>query len=197
MRAALPPARWQGLLPSVLALCLLLSPLATTPGQAASTAPALGEAQLRARFILNFLRFTDWPVRVPEGSTDPVATTVQLCVLSAHDPFDGALGELQGVVASGRRIQVRGLVEVEQLAGCNALYVPDSDLRRLPAAREAAGHAPLLIIGESEQALDRGALIGMRMVERHLGFVVRIGAMRRMNLNFSPQMLNAAAEVLP
>jgi len=179
------------------AIWLFLYAACVPPATADTTSTALTEAQLRARFVLNFLRFTDWPSPSSENSSSPDGNTVQVCVLGTYDPFEGALGELQGVVASGRHVLVRGTVALEQVAGCNALYVPDNNLRLLPAARLAAGADPLLIIGESELALDRGAHIGMRLVNRHLGFVVRMGAVRRMNLHFSPQMLNAAAEVLP
>lgn len=159
----------------------------------AARAQALSDAQLRARFLLNFLRFTEWPEEGGRGARAPLA----LCVLGSADPLAGALDELKAATAAGRHIEVRGPVSAEEAGQCQLLYVPDSELRRMAGARDAIGKRPVLIVGESESVLDRGGMIGLRSVDRRLAFVVNLGPARRAALNFSPQMLHAAAEVLP
>lgn len=178
---------WHRLATALAALSLLL------PAGQSARAQTLTEGQLRARFLLNFLRFTEWP----GAASGAQGTPVELCVLGIGDPFDGALGELQGAMAAGRKIRVRGHTGAEQTADCDLLYVPDNELRRMAAAREAIGKRPVLIVGESEAVLDRGGMIALRNVDRRLAFVVNLGPARRASLSFAPQMLHAAAEVLP
>jgi len=156
-------------------------------------AQSLTEGQLRARFLLNFLRFTEWPGATSAGPNVPL----ELCVLGIGDPFDGALGELQGAMAAGRKILVHSHTSAEQTSECDLLYVPDNELRRLASARDAMSKRPVLIVGESEAVLDRGGMIALRNVDRRLAFVVNLGPARRASLSFAPQMLHAAAEVLP
>lgn len=153
----------------------------------------LSESQLRVRFLSNFLRFTEWPASTPSSESIPFT----VCVLGIADPFDGALHDLQGTHANGRRIDVRSHVNAEQSGSCSLLYVPDSELPRVAGAREAIGSGAVLIVGESEAILDRGGMIALRANGRHLAFVVKLSAARHASLDFSPQMLHAAAEVLP
>jgi len=159
----------------------------------AARAQALTEAQLRARFLVNFLRFTEWP----DAASFSAGAPLDLCLLGGGDSLDGALGDLQGQMAAGHKIQVHSHVRADQAGGCRLLYVPDSELRRLAGAREAIGERPVLIVGESEAVLDRGGMIALRNTDRHLGFVVNLGPARRASLSFAPQMLHAAVEVLP
>jgi hypothetical protein len=155
--------------------------------------PGLSEAQLRARFLLNFVRFTEWPDRTFASPDAPL----HVCVLGSTDAFDGALAPLQGAAAGPHHIEIRSGVAPEQTADCHLLFVPDTELRRLQGAREVLGRRAVLIVGESDAVLDRGGMIALRMVDRHLGFVVKLGTARDTELNFSPQMLRAAVEVLP
>jgi hypothetical protein len=174
---------------AVLAALLSAMTLAAT----AAFAQNLSDAQLRARFILNFLRFTEWPGKTFAADGVPLG----VCVLGIGDPFEGALAELQSTQASGHKIDVRTHVGTEQVGGCHLVYVPDAELAHIGAVRDAIGARPVLIVGESEAVLDRGGMIALRASGRRLAFVVKLAAARRADLNFSPQMLHAAAEVLP
>ncbi|SPJ17525.1 putative transmembrane protein [Burkholderiales bacterium] len=179
---------WHGVATFLLAIAIVL------PAGKEAQAQSPSDAPLRARFLLNFLRFTEWP---STASAPADAPPIEVCVLGMSDPFQGALGELQGSTAGGRKINVHGNVATEHAAACHLLYVPDSELRQVPGAREAIGKRPVLIVGESEAILDHGGMIALRSVDRHLAFVVKLSSARQAALNFSPQMLHAAAEVLP
>jgi hypothetical protein len=172
------------------AAALLCALAAALP--AAASAQALTEAQLRVRFLVNFLRFTEWPAA---PTLDPGAP-MGLCVLGAGDPLEGALAQLQDAAVGSRKVVARSGVDPTQAGDCQLLYVPDGELHRLAAARESIGRRPVLIVGESEAVLDRGGMIALRITERHLSFVVNLAPARRVGLGFSPQMLHAAAEVL-
>lgn len=177
----------------VLPLLLLLGAALLASGVHEAAAQDLSEGQLRARFLLNFLRFTEWP----PGAFASTSAPVEFCVLGSGDPILGALGDLEGARAGGHAIHVRGAVAAQDSGSCQLLYVPDSELRRVVVAREAIGSRAVLIVGESEAVLDRGGMIALRTADRRLAFVVNLGAARRAALDFSPQMLHAAAEVMP
>ncbi len=176
------------------AACSLMAAIALClAGVAPANAQTLSEAQLRVRFLLNFLRFAEWPENTFASADAPI----KVCVLGPLDVFDGALPEIQGASVGTHRIDVQGPVSADAASSCNLLYAPDAELRRLPEARSAIGKRAVLIVGESESALDRGGMVALRSTQRHLAFVVKLGSARDTGLNFSPQMLQAAAEVLP
>lgn len=190
MRHCLPTnaPRWGSALAAVLAAFVFALPSGGT-----ASAQGLTEAQLRVRFLLNFTRFTEWPEKTFPSASAPL----NLCVLGFGDPFEGALNDLQGAVAGGRKIVVHTSIAPEQAGDCNVLYVPDGELRRVSIAREVIAKQAVLIVGESEGVFERGGMIALRMVDRHLTFVVKLSAARKVVINFSPQMLHAAEEVLP
>lgn len=172
---------------------LVLALAAGWSGLAAGDPAPLTEAQLRARFLVNFARFTEWPDKTFASADAPL----RVCVLGPIDVLEGALVALEGATAGPHRIEFRTGVATEQSADCHLLYAPDSELRHLQDVRDVIGRRAILVVGESEAALDRGGMIALRTVDRHLSFVVKLGTARDTNLNFSPQMLRAAAEVLP
>jgi hypothetical protein len=184
------PQVFRGLL---FASTLALLALAPT-GVRNAGAQSLTEEQLRARFLVNFLRFTKWPDAAFASPGAPVG----LCILGGgnHSMFVSALAEFQGISVAGRKLAIRDDVDERQLADCHLLYVLDDSLPRLASARAAAGKHPLLIVGESEAVLDRGGMIALRDDNRHLAFVVRLEPAQRAGLRFESQMLNVAAEVL-
>jgi hypothetical protein len=177
----------------VCALAAIIAFAALTAATPVAVGQNLSEGQLRARFVLNFLRFTEWPPRTFASSN----TAIEFCVLGIGDPFNGGLTDIEGATAGGRRVNVHAGVAAEDAGTCQLLYVPDSELRRVVSARESIGKRPVLIVGESEAVLERGGMVALRAADRHLAFVVNLGAARRAELDFSPQMLHAAAEVLP
>lgn len=181
--------------PKLPAHCWLLGVAAFLLSVAASASAAnLAESQLRVRFLHNFLRFTEWP----PGAFVSSGARMQLCILGAVDhPLEDALSQLQDAVVGGRKVDIRSSVAPEDAAECHLLYVPDRELPRLQSARDSIGRRPVLIVGESEVALDRGAMIAMRLVNRHLAFVIKHSALGPTDLKCSPQMLNAASEILP
>lgn len=154
-------------------------------------AQALSERELRAAYLFNFLRFTEWPASAFAGPAAPI----QACVLGAADPFDSALAAFDGRAVGARTLRVRQGVTPAAASDCHLVYVADADAVRLTTLRQASGTAPILIVGESEALIDRGAAIAFRPSERRLGFVVNLAAARRLELKLSSQLLRLAAEV--
>ncbi len=154
-------------------------------------AQARSERELRAAYLFNFLRFTEWPEAAFAGPAAPI----QMCVLGSADPFDNALAAFDGRAIGERTLRVRQGLAPAAAADCHLVYVADADAARLTTLRQTAAALPMLIVGESEALLDRGATIAFRPSERRLGFVVNLAAARRQELKLSSQLLRLAAEV--
>lgn len=149
----------------------------------------LTEREARAAYLFNFLRFTEFPSGTIEGKSAP------LCVMGTHDALGGALASLEGKQVQGRTLNVRMGMSPQTAADCLLVYVPDAELVRLAALREALTGRAVMLVGESEQSLDRGATLAFRSVETRLQFAVNLGAARRVGLKISPQLLRLAVEV--
>jgi hypothetical protein len=157
---------------------------------AGAPAPAraqVGEYELKAAFVFNFINFTRWP------AGGDVALT--LCIHGA-DPFGPTLDKLAGRTVGRRYLAVRRGVGLDGLAGCDAVFIAAPALGNLAGVLDSLGSRPVLTIADSPGAMRRGVLINMNRNEQNkIGFEVNLAAARERGLDFNAQMLSLATEV--
>jgi hypothetical protein len=163
----------------LLAASLLLASLGAF-GQATS------EYRAKAGFLYNFIAFTEWPAKV--------GSTLTLCV-HGEDPFGDELNALQGKSAGGRSLAIRQAGKLEQLKGCQVVFVASSAIDSLPRILEALEGEPVLTVADAPGALDRGVGINMVLRQSKIAFEVNLAATRRAQLNVSSKLLRLASEV--
>lgn len=159
-------------------------------GGSAPRAQGLGEREIKAAYLFNFARFAEWPAAAFVSPTAPL----RLCSLGAGR-FDAALQQLDGKAIRDRALSVRTDVGLDAVADCQLVYVGEADAVRLPAVRAIADRSAILIVGEGDAAMERGAMIVFRPVERRLGFAVDLAAVRRVGVKLPAQLLALALEV--
>ncbi len=164
--------------------------LAPSGGGRAARAQNLGEHEVRAAYLFNFARFAEWP-----GAAFPAPNSpLRLCALGAG-PLGAMLRRLDGKAVRERALSVRADVGLDAVADCQLVYVAETEAVRLPAVRALAERNALLIVGEGDSALERGAMIAFLPVERRLGFVVDLAAVRSSGVRLPAQLLALAVEV--
>jgi hypothetical protein len=159
-------------------------------GGSALRAQGLSEPDIKAAYLFNFARFAEWPAAAFVPPTAPF----RLCSLGTGQ-FDAALRQLDGKAIRDRALSVRIDVGLDAVADCQLVYVGEADAVRLPAVRTVADRRAILIVGEGDAALERGAMIAFRPVERRLGFAVDLAAVRRAGVKLPAQLLALAVEV--
>lgn len=170
--------RWCLALSALLGLLLALPPMAR----------AESEAVVKAAFIYNFTKYTEWP---PQGED-----TLQLCLLGKPDPLLGAVMELQGKQSQGRHIVVRSVErEPEALNGCRVIVVGSSEEGRLADILRSAQRQPALTVSEIDGFIDAGGMIGLVVNNARVQFEINVRAAELANLKFSAQMMKLAQRV--
>lgn len=107
------PLPWFGSL--VLALVLVW------PGSARAQTAAADEAKVKAGFVFNFIKFTQWPpVRNAQG------VPLYLCT-PGDAALSGALELLQGRAVAGRAIEVRRRVTAGEWRQCDVMFLGQGD----------------------------------------------------------------------
>ncbi len=174
-------------------LCLILATLhafarVVTPS-ALDGAP--GEYQVKAAFLLNFVRYVDWPPESFRNPTDPIV----ICVLG-EDPMGSLLDDaVDGKTVGHHPLAVRRIAQIRDAASCNIVFVAGLP-KRSPEALAALRVPGLLTIGESEGFARQGGVIGFRVEdERHIRFDVNLEAARQANLHISSHLLSLATIV--
>lgn len=165
-------------------------------GLAARPLPAAAqvatEYEVKAAFLYNFAKFVAWPAQ-----TFPVVgAPFSLCLLG-DDPFGGFLDR----AVSGKSVQdhafaVRHLTDLEDAPQCQMLFISASELSQWRRILATLAGTSVLTVGDTEDIVHRGGMIGFLMQGNRVRFIVNQDAVERAGLQISSQLLKVADKVI-
>lgn len=162
------------LLAAVLLSGVLLS---ATPARAAT------EYEVKAAFILNFVKFTRWPASVEIGD-------INICVLG-RNPFQGALRMMMRKTIRGRGIVVREISK-DAVDGCDMLFIAKSAMDIAGPVIKSLSGQPVLTIADHEGFIAAGGVINLYLVNAKVRFEARPAASEAAGLTISSRLLKLA-----
>ena len=189
-------ARAQRLLFAI-AICLAFLALGPSGARLGALAPAAAaetsrEYLIKAAFLYNFAKFTEWPA----GSFPDSAAPLDVCVFG-EDPFGGALESIAGKTIRGRRVAVHRVASIEAGAACHLLFISASEATRLAGILESLRGRPVLTIAEMPGFARSGGIINLKTnADDKVRFEINNGIARRVGLRLSSKLLNLA-EITP
>lgn len=146
----------------------------------------LSEYQLKAAFLMNFMAFTEWPA----GTGD----TLTVCVYGP-DPFGEELNKLEAKKVGSRNLKVRRSESVDDLEGCQVVFVSRDAVGNLSRLLERLNGKPVLTVADSPGAARDGVSINMETAQTKISFQVNLGAVRHNGLDLSSKLLRLATQV--
>lgn len=148
----------------------------------------LGEYDVKAVFLLNFVKFVEWPA-IDAGEGD----TFSICILG-EDPFGNSLDRIvQGESVDGKRVVIERVRRWQR--PCRVLFVSSSEVE---LSRILASVGPgTLTVGEADNFLHAGGMIDFVIENRRIRFDINQKAARAASLSISSRMLAVARQVLP
>ncbi len=144
------------------------------------------EYRVKAAFLLNFVKFTEWPSTAFEDATSPLA----ICVLG-DDPFGRSLDQtVEGEVVGGRKIIAPRIKRAPAPKTCQVLFVSK-------AGKDTAGVLStlgpgVLAVGEGEGFLREGGMIAFVIEDRRVRFRANQAAAESAGLKLSSKLLSVA-----
>lgn len=166
--------------------------LGTAPLGAQPAYPPL-EAGVKASYLFNFTKYTDWPTNAFTNATAPLVIGVL-----GDDPFGPALDQTVAKRTSqGRAVVLRRAREVGALPDCHAIFICRSEQARLPAILAALRDRPVVTVCDTDVFFEQGVMIKFTPVKERLRFEVRRDAAEQAGLKFSSGLLDAALHVWP
>jgi hypothetical protein len=157
----------------------------------AQQSAASPECEAKASFLLNFLKYVEWPPATESDTNAPL----QICLIG-EDRFGMSLSSL----VTSKTIDGRTVV-LEHCGGecvwrhCRLLFVSSSENGRVEEILTAAKDRPILTVGESEDFLERGGMISLVMREKTVRLEINLVAAEAAKLKISSRLL-AVAEVV-
>ena len=146
----------------------------------------VAEASLKAAFLRNFVKFTEWP----EDVLGPAATIV-VCVSNPD-----VATELERIVAgqsiNDHALSVRRIARAEPVAGCAVAYLTGVDAHRLPELLAGFARTATLTVSDDERFAERGGVVGLFVEDGRMRFAVNVSAAERSRLRLSSKLLSLA-----
>jgi len=169
----------------IAALAVLVLGLKLLPVYAAQS----DESSLKAVFVLNFAKLTEWPA----GST-PDKNTFAIAVLGKTPPASFSK-LLKGQTVHGSTVTVNHIDNLRQLNDSQLLYLHDVEPQRLAGILKELAHQPILTVSDMPGFCEAGGMIGLMPVQNRLGFEVNLAAVRKTRLSVSSQLLKLAKNI--
>lgn len=183
MRSSAALASRSALVGWVLAACAFAGGSAS----ASHASYAVPENDLKAAFVFNFAVFTEWP-------REALADNAPLHVCAhADSPMLSSLAHLEDKLVRGHRVKVRAARS--PLKSCHILYLDRADRARWPDIRQELVGAAVLTVADDSEIGGDGAVIGIGLEQRRMGFQIDLAASRAAGLVLSSKLLRLARSV--
>lgn len=145
----------------------------------------LSPERLKAAYVYNFLKFTEWPA---ENGTQ---RSLVVCLVNANQTLLDAFESLNQQKANGRVIFVKQLSSTTDVDGCHVYYLREGGAP--VALRNLAKHHPhLLTVGDAANFVAMGGIIGLIEKQGHLQFEINLELIQVAKYKISSQLLKLA-----
>lgn len=148
------------------------------------------ESQVKAAYVLNFAKFTDWPPAAFGTGT----TTLNVCVFGTAETASG-FASIHGKLVHGREANVRLAPKSTELNTCHVLYLDAGERTNAAAMLKAAAGRPVLTVGDGEGFVDLGGMLALVLVDGRVRFDANREAVRAHGLQLRAQLLSLARVV--
>ena len=150
-----------------------------------------GEYDVKAAFILNFARFTEWPENSFTDRSSPLVIAVV-----GDDPFGGTLGRVIADKAiNSHPLTVRKATAAADFTGVNVLFLSGSERSRAQDILRRIKTASILTVSDIDDFCAMGGIIHLTNEQQRIRFEVNLVAAQRAGLNISSKLLGLARAV--
>jgi hypothetical protein len=183
-----PPRRLSDRAAFLAALTALLCLLASA-GHAVSAEPQPVDAgQMKAVFVVNFLRFVDWPA----ANVAPAPAPLVVAVLGDRTFVENLRDYAADQSVSGHAIEVKAVDRPEDARGAHLLFIGASESANLAAIVKLAETSALLTVGDTDGFARAGVILNLYTVDQRVRIEANPAAATRTGLRLSAHLLRIA-----
>ena len=167
---------------------LLTAGLAAASLAAAPSAQEASAVDVQSAFLLNFVRFTEWP---EARRTGPLVA----CVFADDRLADTLARAADTEHIRGRGLQVGRVRRGDAITDCHVIFISRAAGDKAAALLAAARALPVLTVSDREGFAQNGGMVGLSIDNGRMRFTVNLGAARRSQLVISSRVLSLAKAV--
>jgi hypothetical protein len=155
--------------------------------QVAAAAQDVTEPALKAAFIYNFTKFTDWP-----EAAAPASESFVLCVVG-DEAVGGALEQMiKGRAIGGHSMAVAIVAPTGPQRACRVLYLSGMTAGQATQIITGLRDLPVLTISDLDGFVELGGIAQLFFEHGRLRFNVQVGSATRARLHISSRLLALA-----
>lgn len=148
----------------------------------------LSEYEIKAAFLYNFAKFTEWPSETFSEATDSLIIGVL-----GRDPFGNILENIiGGKTIGGRPITIHRFPRPGVLDRCHILYISESETHRLSDIFQRLQKASVLTVSDIPDFAQKGGMIYLYPKENKIRFAINLSQVEKARLKLSAKLLNLA-----
>ncbi len=169
---------------------------AAGPGIGAGADPGVGvdkpthADRLKAAFLYNFVKFTDWPDEAFADSDTPL----KLCTFGAEG-LHSALHQVQGKKVKSRILTTRHPASAAELDECHLIFFGAAEWPELEKMIKDMNHRPVLTVSEVPGFTRLGGIINLKTVNGKIRIEINVAAAEAVGLRFSSKLLRLSKVV--
>lgn len=170
-------------------LILILGILLSRKG-VISSQPLLSsfEYEIKAAFLYNFAKFTEWPPETFSGENDSLIIGVL-----GQDPFGNVLEKLiGGKTIGGRPITIHRFRYSMPFEQSHILFISESETPRLSDIFQRLQKACVLTVSDIPEFAQKGGMIHLYPQENKIRFAINLSQVEKARLKLSAKLLNLA-----
>ena len=162
--------------------------LAPWPAFAAQNATT---AEVKAAFLYNFARFTEWP---PDAFIEPSAPFV--IGVAGDEVLRQTVDQLtRGKAIGGRPLRTRSVREPADIVAVQILFIGEASASRAHELLKEAGRLPVLTVGDAERFCERGGMIAFLIEQNRVRFEIHVDTTEQARLKVSSRVLTLAKAI--
>lgn len=174
---------------SALAVPGIFLVLFTASIAASAELPRASEYELKAAFLFNFIKFTDWPADELAKSDDRFIIGVV-----GKDPFGAALDKIiEGETVHNRAIVARRFSRMDEaVTNSHVLFISSSEDTNLPAILKILDQRSVLTVSDMDNFAQRGGIISLKKENNKIVFDINLETAKRVGITMNAQLLKLA-----
>jgi hypothetical protein len=155
------------------------------------------EHEVKAAFIYNFIKFTDWP---EEKVTD--ANEVMTIFVVGNYPECKTFKDIQRKSSENNPVSIRMFKSYEQISDpnvlkqCHVLFICKSEKKHIGDMLNLVKDSHILTVGEEKDFLEAGGIISFVEYQEKIRFEVNIPAASEAGLKLRSKLLKLAKRVI-
>ena len=153
----------------------------------AAEAPVFKEAELKAAFLYNFAKFTEWPA----DSLAP-GQRLALCVLGDNAVASALDQTIKGHAIESHELTVELLKPDASARSCHLLYMSGLDEKRSAQLIDSLKNVPVLTASDANRFAELGGVAQLTLENGRMRFAINVSAAQRARLQLSSKLLSLA-----